>query len=170
MKIELATTAHLNDVANLFNDYRIFYEQPSDINGAKSFIKDRLNNKDSIIFVASSSSTTEKKYNGDNNKPVGFTQLYPTFSSVSMKRQYVLNDLFVTPDCRRDGVGKALIQHAQDFAINEQDCKGLALATAYDNVVAQSLYEQLGFIKDETFYHYSWTVPTIPSSSASDLN
>ena len=124
MKIELATTtAHLNDVANLFNDYRIFYEQPSDINGAKSFIKDRLNNKDSIIFVAS----TEK--HGDN-KPVGFTQLYPTFSSVSMKRQYVLNDLFVTPDCRRDGVGKALIQHAQDFAINEQDCKGLALATA----------------------------------------
>ena len=163
MKIELATTtAHLNDVANLFNDYRIFYEQPSDINGAKSFIKDRLNNKDSIIFVAS----TEK--HGD--KSVGFTQLYPTFSSVSMKRQYVLNDLFVTPDCRRDGVGKALIQHAQDFAINEQDCKGLALATAYDNVVAQSLYEQLGFIKDETFYHYSWTVPTIPSSSASDLN
>ena len=159
MKIELATTtAHLNDVANLFNDYRIFYEQPSDINGAKSFIKDRLNNKDSIIFVAS----TEK--HGD--KSVGFTQLYPTFSSVSMKRQYVLNDLFVTPDCRRDGVGKALIQHAQD----EQDCKGLALATAYDNVVAQSLYEQLGFIKDETFYHYSWTVPTIPSSSASDLN
>ena len=125
MKIELATTtAHLNDVANLFNDYRIFYEQPSDINGAKSFIKDRLNNKDSIIFVAS---TSEKKY-GD--KSVGFTQLYPIFSSVSMKRQYVLNDLFVTPDCRRDGVGKALIQHAQDFAINEQDCKGLALATA----------------------------------------
>ena len=157
MKIELATTAHLNDVANLFNDYRIFYEQPSDINGAKSFIKDRLNNKDSIIFVASSSSTTEKKYNGDNNKPVGFTQLYPTFSSVSMKRQYVLNDLFVNPNARGKGVSKGLIEKAKDLA-RETGAYGFFLETEKSNTIGNSLYPSVGMQLNEGSNYYEWTV------------
>ncbi|MEO1522663.1 MAG: hypothetical protein AAFU78_18045 [Cyanobacteria bacterium J06633_2] len=85
MKIIQAHLEHLDAVSWLFDNYCVFYQQPSDLNAAKTFLRDRLQNSDSAIFVAVE----------DALQIVGFTQLYPSFSSVSMERIWILNDLFV---------------------------------------------------------------------------
>lgn len=133
-------------VFDLFNKYRIFYKKESDIEAAKSFISTRLNNHESVIFVTLD----------EDEKPVGFTQLYPTYSSVRIVKNWILNDLYVEKDYRKQGIGEALIQAAMDFAKSE-GAKTLELYTATDNYTAQSLYEQIGFIRQEPesdFYSY----------------
>ncbi|MCG1023487.1 GNAT family N-acetyltransferase [Sutcliffiella horikoshii] len=142
MEIYQATSKDLEGVSQLFNKYRIFYKQISDLEGAKTFIKSRLENEDSVIFVAKIS-----------DEDVGFTQLYPTFSSISMKSAWILNDMFVDAKARNQGVGEKLLQKAQDFA-RETDAKSITLETTPDNEGAQRLYERNGYKKDEEFYHY----------------
>ena len=143
MTIIQAHIEHLEDIVPLFNSYRIFYKQDSDIISAKQFLKERILNNESIIYVA----YLEKE-------AVGFTQLYPLFSSVSMKSMYLLNDLYVKSNYRGKGIGEALINKAKTLCVAQQN-KGLALQTAADNP-AQKLYERLGFIKDHDLYYY-WT-------------
>ena len=137
-----ATTDHIDDVTSLFNRYRIFYRQESDYNTAKEFIKERLERKDSVILLATK-----------DNKPVGYTQLFPSFSSVSMKRVWILNDLFVIPEMRNKGIAKALINAAKDYAIITKAVR-IILATEVTNIVAQKLYETMGYRKFDEFYHY----------------
>ena len=143
MTIIQAHIEHLEDIVPLFNSYRIFYKQDSDIISAKQFLKERILNNESIIYIA----YLEKE-------AVGFTQLYPLFSSVSMKSMYLLNDLYVKSNYRGKGIGEALINKAKALCEVQQN-KGLALQTAVDNP-AQKLYERLGFIKDHDLYYY-WT-------------
>jgi ribosomal protein S18 acetylase RimI-like enzyme len=145
LEIVRATINELNAVSVLFNLYRIFYHQESNIDKAKEFIKERIENNDSIIFLAV-----------DGKKPLGFTQLYPTFSSVSMKRTWILNDLYVDEEARRLGVAQALIQAAITHG-KETSAKGILLETTKDNVKAQQLYEKVGF-KQETNYFYFYSV------------
>ncbi|MBD7944003.1 MULTISPECIES: GNAT family N-acetyltransferase [Psychrobacillus] len=142
MEIFQATIEDLEGMSNLFNLYRIFYQQESDIEGAKTYIKKRLVNEDSVIFVVR-----------DREVYVGFTQLYPTFSSVSMKRTWILNDLYVDKTARKKGVGEMLLQKAKDYAI-ETGAKSISLSTAIDNYAAQRLYEKSGYTKDSQFYQY----------------
>ncbi|RNC79785.1 MAG: N-acetyltransferase [Winogradskyella sp.] len=143
MTTHQATINHLNDLAPLFDGYRQFYKQSSDIEGAKGFLNERLQKNDSIIFIAYI-----------DEKPVGFMQLYHLFSSVSMRPMYLLNDLYVHADNRGKGIGEALINEAKKTAIANQQ-KGIAIQTAYDNP-AQDLYQRLGFEKD-TDLHFFWT-------------
>jgi GNAT superfamily N-acetyltransferase len=143
MLIVQAQIKHLDDLVPLFDDYRMFYEQNSNIKDAKVFLKERIANKESIIFIAYS-----------NDKAVGFTQLYSLFSSVSMQPMYLLNDLFVDSNYRNKGVGNILIQAAKDLC-TKNNYKGLAIQTAYNNP-AQHLYERLGFDKDPDL-HFFWT-------------
>ncbi|NND14888.1 MAG: GNAT family N-acetyltransferase [Eudoraea sp.] len=138
------TLEHLDDLTSLFDGYRVFYEQPSDLQGARTFLKDRIESEESIIFMAYL-----------NNEAVGFTQLFPSFSSVSMKPVLILNDLFVHPEYRQKGIGEALLMHAQGYC-SQLNYKGLALETATDNP-AQELYEKLGWEKDTHCFHYFWT-------------
>ncbi|GLS92419.1 N-acetyltransferase [Psychromonas marina] len=147
INIKRATSENLNEVSELFNDYRVFYKQDDDLELAVSFIAERLKNKDSVIFYA---------YD-ENDNALGFTQLYPTFSSLSAASSWVLNDLYVTPSARRLGVGKKLMDTAKLFAI-ESNAKGIALETAEDNVNAQALYESLGYEKEVGFYNYFLTL------------
>ncbi|MCM3109580.1 GNAT family N-acetyltransferase [Lederbergia lenta] len=142
MEIYQASIEDLDGVSNLFNLYRMFYQQPSDLEGAKTYIKKRIESKESVIFVAV-----------DNPKYVGFTQLYPTFSSISMKRAWILNDLYVDTQARKQGVGELLLQKAKDYA-TETGAKSISLSTALDNLSAQRLYEKNGFMKDIQFHHY----------------
>lgn len=142
MEIYQATIEDLEGVSILFNSYRMFYEQPADLEGAKKYIKERLENKDSMIFVVK-----------NNQKYMGFTQLYPTFSSISMERAWILNDLFVDLEARKQGVGEMLIHKAKDYAI-ATGAKSIALETAPDNYAAQKLYEKSGYVRDKEFYHY----------------
>jgi len=142
LEIYQATIADINGVATLFDQYRQFYQQPSDLEGAKSYIKERLSKKESIIFIVKN----------DGNY-IGFTQLYPTFSSISMARAWILNDLYVTKNARKKGVGELLLQKVKEFA-SETKAKSISLSTAPDNDTAQRLYEKHGYIKDVQFYHY----------------
>lgn len=142
MIIFQATMEDLDGVANLFNLYRTFYQQESDLEGAKNYIKERINKEESVIFVVK-----------DEQNYLGFTQLYPTFSSISMKRAWILNDLYVDEQARKQGVGELLLHKAKEFAI-ETGAKSLSLSTAPDNHTAQRLYEKNGYVKDYTFYHY----------------
>ena len=146
MEIYQATIEDLEGVSNLFNSYRIFYKKASDIEGAKEYIKERLLNKDSVIFIVK-----------NNDDYVGFTQLYPTFSSVSMKRVWILNDLYVDAEARKQGIGEMLLQRAKDYGI-ETGAKSISLSTATDNYSAQRLYEKNGYTRDTEFYQYELTL------------
>ncbi len=136
-------------VFELFDKYRVFYKQTSDAALAKKFISQRLDNNESVIFVALANDAGKQR-------PVGFTQLYPNYSSVRAVKNWTLNDLYVEAEFRKQGTGEKLIKSAMEFA--KKDCaKFLELSTATDNYTAQSLYEQIGFVKqqpDANFYTY----------------
>ncbi len=134
---------YMKEVATVFDLYRQFYKQPSDIPLAEKFLKERLLHRESVIFAAF-----------DGEHIVGFTQLYPSFSSVSAQRSWILNDLFVRENYRKQGIAAQIMAHAKDFAV-QTHAKGLALETAEDNP-AQHLYERLGWEKEAGFLHYFW--------------
>lgn len=154
MKIRIA---HLDDLApltELFNAYRQFYEESSDIDLAKRFLKDRLNKKDSIIFVAESTVDENSVNTYEAQQLIGFCQLYPTFCSVIATPICVLYDLFVEANIRKSGVGKALMLAAHEYAADNGYTR-LDLTTAKTNLTAQSLYESLGWVRDDIFYTYN---------------
>lgn len=141
-----AGPADVDALAPLFDGYRQFYQQPSDLSLARSFIGERLGRMDTVIFIAEV----------DGN-PAGFTHLFPIFSSTRCRRLWLLNDLFVDPTTRTRGVGKALLLAAKAHAESTDAC-GLELATAHSNKTAQRLYESMGWQLDQTFRHYELSV------------
>jgi GNAT superfamily N-acetyltransferase len=142
MQVKRATISDLDHAAPLFDAYRQFYGQRSDVAAARAFLDERLRRDESVIFLAV-----------EDSEALGFTQLYPSFSSVSLKRLWILNDLFVGADVRRGGVGRRLLDRAREWAI-ETGAKGLVLATAVDNSGARALYESCGWQRDDEFQHY----------------
>lgn len=132
------------ELIGLFDAYRVWYGKTSDLEGARAYLTQRLQEQESMIYMAK-----------EEGIALGFTQLYPLFSSVSMQSMWVLNDLFVTEESRGKQVGTALLATAQAFCKREQ-AKGLQLETGLDNP-AQRLYERMGWKKDESFLHYFWT-------------
>ena len=136
-----ATLDHLDLLVPLFDGYRRFYGQPSEPKRCRAFLYERLYHAESVIFLALL-----------NDAGAGMTQLYPSFSSVSLRRLWILNDLYVATTARRLGVGAALLDRARDWALETQ-AKGLILETAVDNP-AQHLYEALGWQRDDGTYHY----------------
>lgn len=150
LKIIRAGPEHADAVAGLFDSYRQFYRQPPDLEGARRFITARLRANESVVFLALID-------RDGSSKPVGFVQLYPAFSSVSMKPLWILNDLYVAPEARQNGVGKALMDSARQLALSNGS-KELILETAKDNFSAQKLYEQLGYKRDEEYYRYALAI------------
>lgn len=144
MKVITASISNLEQLVPLFDGYRVFYNQASNPEAARRFLKERLTKQDSTIFLCLDTS----------KKALGFTQLYPSYSSVSMQRTYILNDLFVAPDARQNGVGETLMEYAKKFA-KKKGSKGLTLETNIDNP-AQKLYKKLGWKKDTHVNHYTW--------------
>ena len=147
MEIRKATLKDLNIVAELFDAYRQFYSQTPNLEAARNFIKDRIRQDQSVIFLAID----------ENEKGAGFTQLYPSFTSVGMKRLWVLNDLFVHEDFRRMGLGEQLIEKARQLA-RETNASGLMLETEVSNTSAQGLYDKMGFKRSDAYYVYYLTV------------
>ena len=143
MKIIQANREHLNELATLFNNYRIFYRQEANLEGVKSFLNERFTKQDSVIFIAYI-----------NNVAVGFTQLYTLLSSVSMQPMFVLNDLYIEANYRNKQIGTALIDKAKTKCI-ENGYKGLIIQTEQTNP-AQHLYQRLGFMKDKDLTFF-WT-------------
>lgn len=137
--IRQAALADLEALSMLFDGYRQFYGRDGDVAAARKFLVDRFNHGESVLFIA---------HEGDN--PIGFTQLYPSFSSVSLGRIFILNDLFVNESGRRKGVGAQLLSAAAEFAAGVGAIR-LALTTALDNANAQALYEAQGWERDDDF-------------------
>ena len=138
-----ARRAELADIVPLFDGYRQFYGQRSDLAAARAFLGDRIERNESVIYLA---------YTGPR-EAAGFTLLYPSFSSVSLKPLWILNDLFVRSDVRRGGVGRALLERARQHAV-ETGAKGLVLNTGVTNEAAQTLYESCGWLRDDEFFQY----------------
>ncbi len=147
LAIVRATLDDLPLLLPLFDGYRQFYKQPSNLEAARLFLTARLEENSSVIFLALRTDEQGER------QACGFTQLYPSFSSVSLKPLWILNDLFVAPEVRRSGAGRALLERAREFAAETQ-AKGLTLSTAVDNSTAQALYEAAGWKRDEEFYVY----------------
>src|SRR5580658_10847436 len=140
--IRQATSDDLDRLVPLFDGYRQFYRQPSDPPAARTFLLDRFKHSDSVIFIATR-----------DNDAVGFTQLYPSFSSIELAPIYVLSDLFVANRARKQGIGRQLLGAAADFG-RFVGVAYLMLQTAHSNTSAQSLYEACGWLRDNEFYVY----------------
>lgn len=144
-KIRKADFNDLEALALLFDQYRIFYEKQSDVSGARNFLSQRMDNSESVIFVAVK-----------NDGLVGFTQLYPLFSSTRMQRLWLLNDLYVVESSRGRGISKALINAAKQMAKETESC-GILLETAKTNMIGNQLYPHCGFVLEEHSNFYFWT-------------
>ncbi len=147
IKIIRAGLKDLELAVPLFDSYRQFYKRPPDVKKARAFLRERLKRSESVLFLA-----VVKE--GPRRVALGFTHLYPTFSSLAMRPIWILSDLFVTPEARKRGVAKALMERARRLAVETQ-AEGLILETATDNYPAQRLYEQLGWKRDTEFYRYT---------------
>lgn len=148
LSVRQAMLSDLNALVPLFDRYRQFYGKVSDPNAARLFLLDRFNHGESSLFIA------EKDSNA-----MGFAQLYPCFSSVSLARTFILNDLFVDARYRRQGVAKLLIEAATEYAASLGAIR-MTLSTAIANTEAQALYQAAGWQREEQFYAYYLTIPT----------
>lgn len=137
-----ATIDDLSQLAQLFDEYRMFYHKTSDFLGAEQFISERLENRDSEIFVVE-----------EDGKLGGFVQLYPLFSSTRMKRYWLLNDLYVNSEYRGKGYSKVLIEEAKVLCRTSDSC-GMYLETGKDNQIGNQLYPSAGFKKYDEVNFY----------------
>ena len=139
--VKQASVNDLDQLVPLFDGYRQFYQQNSDPEGARMFLQDRMQRNESVIFISM-----------EHGEATSFTQLYPIFSSVSLKRAWLLNDLFVRPDARKGGAGSLLLERAKDWG-RETGARWLLLSTGCENFTAQSLYEKNGWKKVSDIYY-----------------
>ncbi len=142
IKVRQAVLADLDELAPLLNDYRQFYGRKSDAPAARAFLQARFEHGQSLVFIAH-----------DGARPVGFTQLYPSFSSVSLARVFILNDLFVAATHRRAGVGTELLDAAVGYA-RAMGAVRLSLNTDVGNTTAQALYEAKGWKREQKYFAY----------------
>ena len=141
ISIRKASIEDINKLTDLFDLYRIFYHQPSDILAVKKFLQQRMEREESVIFTAE-----------QEEKLVGFIQLYPIFSSVSLQRTWLLNDLYVHASTRKNGVGAQLLEAARQHGL-QTGAKWLLLQTGNDNFTAQSVYEKNGWKKITDYFY-----------------
>ena len=147
-RVRQATLLDLEQLAPLFDRYRQFYGRASDVAAAREFLLARFTNKESTLLIAH-----------EDERPIGFTQLYPSFSSVSLARIFILNDLFVSEQARRNGVASALMSAAVKFA-STLGAVRLSLSTAITNDAAQALYHSAGWKRDDQFFVYHLAITT----------
>lgn len=154
MQIWKANNNHIEEASKIFDLYRQVYGQESDIDAASDFLSERFLKNDSEFFIAVDS----------DGLPLGFIQLYPSFSSVAMNAMWYLNDLFVLPNARGKRVASGLLKYVEDFARNNASFS-LKLATAVNNEAAKALYEKNGYYKVTAFDHYVLRTDTVTQSN-----
>ncbi len=142
--IRPARPEDLTSLVALFDAYRVWYQKPSDVEGAEAFLRARMEQGESIVYLA---------FEGD--QAVGFTQLYPLFSSTRMKRLWLLNDLFVDAAHRGKGISKLLLERAKTLARETGACE-VMLETAKTNDIGNQLYSSAGFELGTDFNWYHW--------------
>ncbi len=146
-KIIDAEKKHIKNVGELFDLYRQFYKYESNLIQSTNYIKERIDNKESKIFIAIN----------NREEPVGFVQLYETFGSLDLGKIIILYDLYVKEDHRKNNIGRQLMIRSHEYA-KKINAKRIQLSTATDNFIGQSLYESLGYVKDIDFYTYDFEI------------
>ena len=146
-KIIETESNHIEQVGKLFDLYRQFYKYESNLIESTNYIKDRINNNESTIFIAIS----------DADEAIGFVQLYETFGSLDLGKIIILYDLYVKKNHRKNNIGKQLMIKSHEYA-KKIKAKRIQLSTAIDNFIGQSLYESLGYVKDIDFYTYDFEI------------
>ena len=146
-KIIKAESKHIEQVGELFDLYRQFYKYESNLIKSTNYIKDRITNNESIIFIAIN----------DANEAIGFVQLYETFGSLDLGKIIILYDLYVKKNHRKNNIGKQLMIKSHEYA-KKINAKRTQLSTATDNFIGQSLSESLGYVKDIDFYTYDFEI------------
>jgi ribosomal protein S18 acetylase RimI-like enzyme len=144
INIRKAELEDLNSTVSIFEQYRHFYQCENNIALATNFIQTRIEQQESVIFIAEDSM--------QGNTVIGFVQLYPLFSSTGLKKLWLLNDLFVDANYRKQGIAEKLIENAKELA-KQTSARGLVLETSASNLPAQTLYEKIGFSKSQSFYY-----------------
>jgi ribosomal protein S18 acetylase RimI-like enzyme len=147
--IRKATTQDLDQLTNLFDQYVVFYKNPSNYEKHYNYLKDRLENNEATIFVATDG--------GNEDKLIGFALIYVTFSSLALNKILILNDLFVDSSARKKGIGEKLILQTVELA-KELGSNDIRLRTAKSNTVAQGLYHKMGFVREDFLYSYDLAV------------
>lgn len=145
VEIKQATLDHLTGLASVFDAYRVWYRKNSDQETALKFLEERIKKQESVIYIAV-----------ENDEIIGFTQLYPLFSSTRMKRLWLLNDLFLKPAHRGKGISKQLINAAKDLCRSTDGC-GIMLETENNNDIGNKLYPSVGFELNSSHNFYEWT-------------
>jgi ribosomal protein S18 acetylase RimI-like enzyme len=139
-----ADANHLDALAPLFDAYRVFYKQPSDLAAARRFLTGRLSDGDgSVFFIARR-----------DGELVGFTRMWRVHSSIATRPAWILEDLYVIPSMRKAGIARALMERAARHA-REDEAVFMSLETAHDNHPAQTLYDSLGYLRESAFYKYN---------------
>jgi len=144
MQIEKCNTNHLPQLALIFNDYRVHFEQESNLGISYNFLKERIETNQAVIFVA---------VDDNSGEFMGFTLLYPMFSSLKAKSTWTLNDMYISEKYRKFGVATRLLEKVKDFGA-DTDAQWITLKTGIENEKAQALYEKFGFKKDEGHFYY----------------
>ena len=139
--ISRAGPADLDALAVLFDAYRQFYGQPSDVPRARDWLRSRLRVGESVVLLAKRGGAI-----------TGFVQLYPMFSSVRTAKTWILNDLYVDAGARRGGIAQGLLDAAAKFA-REDGAAGISLETTQDNEAARALYRAAGWNEDATQWY-----------------
>ncbi|MDH4583103.1 GNAT family N-acetyltransferase [Pseudomonas sp. BN415] len=145
MRIVQATLEHLDLLCPLFVKYREFYGELPFPESSRKFLEKRLSRKESVIYLAFP--------DDDDTRLLGFCQLYPSFSSLSLKRVWILNDIYVAEDARRQLVADRLLQTAKKMA-RETNAVRMRVSTSVSNEVAHKVYESIGFHEDAEFKNY----------------
>ena len=140
--ITRATKEHYKDVGALFDLYRQFYKYKTNLKASTKYIKDRINQNESFIFICFY-----------KEEPAGFVQLYETFDSLNINKKLILYDLYVDKKYRKNGIGRKLMNEAKKLA-KFKKIQNIELSTAKNNKKAQSLYESLDYKRDKEYYNY----------------
>lgn len=146
MRIIQASLEHLDLIAPLFVKYREFYGELPFPDSSRAFLEKRLRRKESVIYLALP--------DDDDKRLLGFCQLYPSYSSLSLKRVWILNEIYVAEDARRQLVADHLLKTAKKMAKDTQAVR-MRVSTSANNDVAQKTYESIGFREDNEFKNYT---------------
>lgn len=146
MRIFQATLEHLEALTPLFVAYREFHGAMPATALSKEFLQQRIEKQESVIFVAV-----------QDEQLLGFCQVYPSFSSLSLRPVWILNDIFVKEEHRGKQIAEKLIRYTLEQAA-ASDVVRIRVSISQYNEVAQRLFESTGFAEDPVFRNYIQTM------------
>jgi len=155
VSIQLASTRDIPEVVRLYNAYRVFYGAAPDEARASTFIRDRV----ALSAAQPSGQFSVAQYflawttSAAGRKTAGFMHLMPSTNTLAMRPIWFLEDLYVDPSTRRQGIATSFLKHAEEFA-RKTGAERLTLATAHDNLAAQGVYRKLGYVREEHFWFF----------------